>query len=224
MIYVAWDIETCPIPLEEFTAQQQERYEKNLRRELEKHPEATEEAASKKVRSLSPFLGFICCISLVSYRDGEMGTGTSFAAECPVEAATYDDRAPEDALLRRFWKAISQIKGKVRWITFNGKRFDVPFLRTRSACHGIEPTRIDLLDTYPYNQHPHADLATTYKYVSLADVCDLLDVPSPKSDMDGSGVASAVQAGDLQSVMQYCERDARATMQCYLASEMIINQ
>lgn len=66
-------------------------------------------------------------------------------------------------------------------MTFNGKRFDVPFLLARSARHRAEPTQRRLLDTYPFRHTPHADLACVWpRMCSLEDLCDLLSVDSPK--------------------------------------------
>ena len=48
----------------------------------------------------------------------------------------------------------------------------------------------------------------------LEDLCDLLSVPTPKSDMDGSQVAGAVEDGRIDEVAAYCERDAVATFRC----------
>jgi hypothetical protein len=63
---VAWDIETCPQPLESFTEAQRARYEMEIAHKLDRNPEMDEADASRLVRSVHPFLGWICCISAVS--------------------------------------------------------------------------------------------------------------------------------------------------------------
>ncbi|MEL7171062.1 MAG: exonuclease, partial [Bacteroidota bacterium] len=50
----------------------------------------------------------------------------------------------------------------------------------------------------------------------LADLCDLLGVESPKSHLDGGGVATALATGKIADVVRYCEADVIATMRCYL--------
>jgi predicted PolB exonuclease-like 3'-5' exonuclease len=210
--FIAWDIETCPQELDALSEPQQRRYEKELRRHMENNAEADEQDASRLVRATHGFLCWVCCISAVRYdaSKGEWGEPQSFVTDDPGgEADVLDD----------FWSAAGQFPGLVRWITFNGKRFDVPVLRARTLASGRSLGRRDLLNTYPYGHKPHADLATVFKYVSLEDVCDLLGVESPKDAMDGSEVYPAVQDGRIAEVADYCERDARATLQCFLQSQ-----
>lgn len=209
---IAFDIETCPQPLDGLSSAQQERYEKELRRHLEKHPDADEEEASRLVRSTHAFLSWMCCLSVVRYDMSEEQWGKS----CSFTAARQED---EPQLLKDFWGAAAQLPGMVRWVSFNGKRFDVPVLRARTLAAGMPLGRRDILNTYPYGHKPHADLATVFRYVSLADVCDLLDVPSPKDGMDGSQVYPAVRDGRIDEVARYCERDVVATLRCFLKAK-----
>jgi hypothetical protein len=134
------------------------------------------DAASRLVRSVHPFLGWICCISAVS---GTLGSGT----EGLNEPITWTARSPDEEadLLKVFWEAVAGFPKGTLWITFNGKRFDVPFVEARSAARDISPTRSDLRDTYPYSMRPHADLAHLWpQHYSLDGLCALLGVPSPK--------------------------------------------
>ena len=138
--------------------------------------------------------------------NGESGPTCSLTASAPEEEA---------ALLEDFWTGVSKIDGPVVWASFNGKRFDAPYIAARSARHGLTPSRQDLLNTYPYRQRPHADLSNLWPQVyGLEDLCDLLGVPTPKSDMDGSQVAGAVADGHIDEVAAYCERDTVATFRC----------
>ena len=119
--------------------------------------------------------------------NGEPGPTRSLTASAPEEEA---------ALLEDFWTGVSKIDGPVVWASFNGKRFDAPYIAARSARHGLTPSRQDLLNTYPYKQRPHADLSNLWPQVyGLEDLCDLLSVPTPKSDMDGSQVAGRSRMG-----------------------------
>jgi hypothetical protein len=94
----------------------------------------------------------------------------------------------------------------------------VPFVEARSAAHSICPTRKGLRNTCPYGHKPHADLAWLGpQHYGLDGLCDLLGVPSPKSDVDGSGVADLVAGGRTGEVAAYCERDVVATFQCVQA-------
>jgi hypothetical protein len=207
MTIVAWDIETCPQSLESLTEAQQARYDMELAYKLDRNPDMDEADASRLVRSVHPFLGWTCCIAAVS---GTLDSGPNE----PVSwtAASMDDEA---ALLQAFWQAVAAFPRGTLWATFNGKRFDVPYVEARSAAHGITPTRQDLRNTYPYSHKPHADLAWLWpQHYALDGLCGLLDVPSPKSDVDGSQVAGLVADGRVGEVAAYCERDVVATFRC----------
>lgn len=209
MLIVAWDIETCPLPLRNLTPAQRRRYEKEVRYQKESNPELSEEDASRLARSIHPFLGWTCCISAVS--------GTVEQGPNAPKSWTASGPGDERRALRQFWADVGAFNRKaILWVTFNGKRFDVPFLTARSAHHGLVPTRRDLLDTYPYSDRPHADLATVWrpKPYGLEDLCEHLGVATPKGDFDGSQVASAVAEGQVGAVARYCERDVIATFEC----------
>jgi predicted PolB exonuclease-like 3'-5' exonuclease len=124
---------------------------------------------------------------------------------------------------RAFTEAAGGFRGEVRWITFNGKRFDVPFLEARASAHGLSPPRADMRNTYPYSHAPHADLMTLWPFhYGLAGLCELLGVASPKGPMNGSDVAGAVAAGEVAQVARYCERDVVATLACARAARGLL--
>lgn len=205
---IAWDIETVPQPEAELTDRQRRRYELALADELKRSPESDPVEAGRKVRSLHPMLGRICVLSAVRMDTaGIVGSPTSYVAEHADE---------EGAMLARFWTDVARLPRNVVWVTFNGKRFDVDWLKVRSAAAGLIPSRRDLLDTYPFKNVPHCDLSRAFDCrAGLDDLCDLLGVSSPKGDLDGSGVAAAIEAGRIEDVMTYCERDVVATLEVY---------
>lgn len=207
MLVVAWDIETCPIPVEKMSRVQHNRYVKELEREKKRSPVDDRPEVSRRVRSLHPHLSWICTISAAS---GTIDTGPNFPKSWTAPAPSR-----ERTMLEQFWCDVSAFPASTVWATFNGKRFDVPFLTTRTAAHGLRPSRYDLLDTYPYRHRPHADLArfTVMRY-SLEDLCDLLNVASPKQAITAHSVADYVTAGDIDAVARYCERDVIATFEC----------
>ena len=206
---IAWDIETVPLRPASYSERQQRRAKLLLDEEIRRKPDADIDELSRLVRSLHPMLGRICCISLVRMdAAGTVGRPKSYTAAVPGD---------EIVMLRQFWADVSRLpSGGVRWVTFNGKRFDVDWLKVRSAALGLVPSRRDILDTYPYKQDPHCDLARVFDCRSgLDDLCDLVGVASPKGELDGSGVAAAVDAGLIESVAEYCERDVVATLGVY---------
>jgi len=126
-LIVAWDIETCPFEINTFSPSEKRRYETELRVRQDRRPDEALDEASRLVRSVHPFLGWVCCISAVS--------GT--IADGPNTPTTWTAASPEKepGLLAEFWTAIEGFSGAVTWVTFNGKRFDAPFLSARSLRH-----------------------------------------------------------------------------------------
>ena len=205
---VAWDIETCPLPENQLTDVHYKRIEKEISMLRHRQPDLAEDNARCMIQSTHPFVGRICCISAVA---GTLEAGHRIPKS--FVAAHLDDEA---MMLETFWSTVAQFSGRVTWVTFNGKRFDVPYLLARSAHYGIPPTRRDLVDTYPYKHTPHADLCVVWPcYFTLHDLCQLLDVETPKNDFGSMQVAQAVVEGRIDDVVRYCERDVVATWQCY---------
>lgn len=212
--YVAWDIETCPRPSEELSEAHRERYEK----ESSRHADGAEPTGEdqSKAASLHPMLGWICCISAVA---GDLENGHRDPHSWT--AASQED---EEDLLLEFWDDVQAMENhaeNIRWVTFFGKQFDVPFVSARSVRNGIRPTSKDLLNTHKYRSDSHLDLANVWQapWYSLADLCDHLSVESPKGSFDGSDVEPAVRDGRIDKVRRYCERDAVATFRC--AEELV---
>jgi hypothetical protein len=215
-LLIAWDIETCPFDLDTYTPSQNDRYGQELRYRRDRREDEPEEASSRAVRSLHPCLGWICCISAVS---GTLSDG-------PNEPQSWVAAEPEEEaqILEQFWEAIAGFPDNVVWCTFNGKKFDVPFLELRSLHRGLSPSRSDILNTYPYNHRPHADLCLEWpQFYSLDDLCDLFGLESPKDELDGSEVAQAVEDGRLDEVATYAKGDALATFRCTQAAWPFLN-
>ena len=214
---VAWDLETVPLPAGALSDAQRARLALAVAAERRRQPDLSPGEAERRAASLHPFLGWVCCLSAVRLRpDGRHGQPKSYTAAAPDAEAD---------LLRAWWADAARLPRGTRFVTFNGKRFDADWLRVRSAAHGIAPARSDLLDTYPYNTRPHADLARVFGCVhSLDDLCDLLAVPrsdagaSPDGGppISGATVADAVGQGRVAAVARYCEADVQATLSCYV--------
>lgn len=209
MWYITLDIETCPLPEHLLGHEAMERLERETTRRSAEDPSLDALAARRKAASLHPLLGYVCCISAAAAKPGQTSLHMrSWTAASPEE---------EKEMLVDFWEAMGGVQGKVLWITFNGKRFDVPFLVLRTRVHGLSPSRTDLLDTYPYNDRPHCDLLRSCASFAfrLEELCALLGVPSPKQHLNGNGVAEAMACGDVEAVQSYCEADVRATYEAY---------
>lgn len=213
MHYVALDIETCPLPSDGYSEQQWARLDREMHFRRQRDPELPEEQLASCAASLHPLLSWIVCIS-VQRAENDPATPNpphSYLAATPDE---------ERDMLLRFWQDVQRLvnrREKICWITFNGKRFDVPFLLARTLHHGLAPVACGLLDDYPFKQFPHCDLFNLFASINLglADLCALLHVENPKAHGDGAIVQQLLETEGIEVVQRYCEADVVATMACF---------
>lgn len=105
----------------------------------------------------------------------------------------------------------------------NGKEFDFPYIARRMIIHGIDlPYKLDLFGKKPW-EVPHLDTMDLWKfgdykhYTSLKLMANILGIPSPKEDIDGSMVRDVYyNEGDLDRIITYCELDVVTTAQVFL--------
>lgn len=214
MTYIAWDLETCPLPESHLSDRHLERLRLEMRRHGQRAPELDADALRRRAASLHPLLGWIVCISVIRAPDDP---------EAPNEPRSYLAPQPEleRAMLEAFWADLERFPADmpIQWITFNGKRFDAPFLLARTLYHGLRPTRADLLTRHRYRNRPHCDLwalfADASVNVDLEDLCALLGLPSPKAYGQGESVEELLRTEGIEAVRRYCEADVRATLACF---------
>jgi 3'-5' exonuclease len=105
----------------------------------------------------------------------------------------------------------------------NGKEFDFPYIARRMIIHGIPlPEKLDLFGKKPW-EVPHLDTMELWKfgdykhYTSLKLLANILGIPSPKEDMDGSMVREVYyKDNDLDRIIRYCELDVVTLAQVFL--------
>ena len=105
----------------------------------------------------------------------------------------------------------------------NGKEFDFPYLSRRMLINEItlpsildiagkkpwETCFLDTMDLWKFGDHKH--------YTSLNLLSYLFGIPSPKSDIDGSMVASIYwKDHDLNRIVKYCQQDVLTVAQLLL--------
>lgn len=101
----------------------------------------------------------------------------------------------------------------------NGQEFDYPYIARRTLINGLRIPRIlDISGAKPWEIKDRLlDTLQMWKfgdyknYTSLDLLCAVFNIPTPKSDIDGSQVAHVYyQEGDLDRIISYCERDTLA--------------
>jgi len=214
MASVVFDIETVGVEWESLDDAQRTYLEKNARTDEER-------AKLPELLSLWPFTGRIVVLAMVNPESGR-GRVWYEKRDGRIEEVSSDGLFTfigdtEPVFLCDFWKAIARFH---RFVTFNGRRFDGPFLMLRSAVLGIPTTKN--LAGYRYAVRPHLDLLDVISFFgasrkwNLDFTCKAFGVESPKEHgMDGYSVGPYYRAGRLKEIAQYCRRDVEATARLY---------
>ncbi len=198
------DIETVSQSEEEIPERALEYLFKSLERDAPE-PEDLERRREDMISrfGLDPTTGRVIVIGLLD-------------VETRAETAFSDDSEKE--LLTKFWDWLAANEYEP-YVTFNGKRFDIPFLNVRSAIHGLAPSKVIPAD--PLTTRPHFDVREVFegnerrRRGNLDYFTAIFDIPSPKSKMDGAKVNDAYAEGRLDDIVQYCLEDCRATAAIY---------
>lgn len=105
----------------------------------------------------------------------------------------------------------------------NGKEFDFPYIARRMIINRISlPEKLNLFGKKPW-EVSHLDTMELWRFgdykhfTSLKLLTHILDIPSPKDDIDGSQVREVYYVEkDIDRIIQYCERDTIAVAQVFL--------
>ena len=211
------DIETVGIPWDELDPYVREYLIKGL-----SDGDAEE---TRRAGGLSPFRGRIIAIGVVNIGDGracalyEVPGQTDLRIE-KAGARTYIS-GTEKQILEKFWEFFDSDS---RFISFNGRQFDGPFLMIRSAVNGVMPKR-DLIG-YRYGFHPNCDLREALNFFGTVNArqfkfnldlaCKVFGVETSKGEgLDGRSVEAWYRAGRHREIAEYCLNDVRATKELY---------
>ena len=211
------DIETVGTPWED--------HDPYVREYLIKGKSEAEAEEEKRRGALSPFTGRIVAIGVINADDGRSCALFEVPGQSEVVVRRDGPRTfisgTEELILRKFWEFLGE---KDRFISFNGRQFDGPFLMIRSAINGITPKR-DLVG-YRYSFHPNCDLREALNFwgsvnsrqyrFNLDLACKTFGVKSSKSEgMDGRAVEMLYREGRYEEIATYCLEDVRATAELY---------
>jgi hypothetical protein len=220
------DIETVGTPWEE--------HDNYVREYLIKGMNEAEAEEEKRRGALSPFTGRIVAIGVVNAETGR--SCAMYEVPGQTEVVTRRDGArtlisgSEKQILEKFWEYLDRDD---RFISFNGRQFDGPFLMIRSAILGVTPKR-DLVGNR-YRFHPNCDLREVLNFngtinprqmrFNLDLACKSFGIASSKAEgMDGRSVETMYRAGRHEDIAVYCLEDVRATCELYLKLEKTLLQ
>ncbi|TFG75055.1 MAG: 3'-5' exonuclease [Flavobacteriales bacterium] len=105
----------------------------------------------------------------------------------------------------------------------NGKEFDFPYIARRMIINHISlPHKLNLFGKKPC-EIPHLDTIELWKfgdfkhYTYLKLMANVLGIPSPKEDIEGSMVRAVYyEEGNLDRIVTYCELDVITLAQVFL--------
>jgi hypothetical protein len=159
--------------------------------------------------------GKIVCISVGFFKN--QGEERQFRT-----TSFYGD---EQKLLQEFKNLLETHYNDNRYLlcAHNGKEFDFPYIARRMIIHHISlPYKLNLFGKKPW-EIPHLDTLELWKfgdyknYTSLKLMTNVLGIPSPKNDIDGSEVRDVFyNENDIDRIIVYCEKDTIAVAQIFL--------
>ena len=176
----------------------------------------TAEEVYERAGILAEF-GKIICISAGYIHTGD--NGRAFR----VKSFYGDD---EKLVLTQFCASLHSFYAKrknAQLCAHNGKEFDFPYIARRILANRLPlPAALDMAGRKPW-EAPFLDTMELWKFGDYKHFCSLdllttiLDIPTPKDDIDGSRVAEVYyEEKNMERIVQYCEKDAMAVAQLLL--------
>jgi len=211
------DIETVGIPWEE--------HDPYVREYLIRGQSEDGAEEVRRAGGLSPFRGRIIAIGVIRIDDGRSCALYEVPGQMEVRIEKSGLRTyisgTEKQILEKFWEWFD---ADARFISFNGRQFDGPFLMIRSAINGVIPKR-DLVG-YRYQMHPNCDLREALNFYGTTNnrqfkfnldlACKSFGIATSKSEgVDGRSVEAWYKAGRHREIADYCLEDVRATWELY---------
>lgn len=162
----------------------------------------------------------IVCISL-GYLHFEEQNPVAFR----IKSIAGDD---EHALLQAFSQLLTQHYFDInqhKLCGHNIREFDVPFLCRRMVIQRIPlPAILGISGKKPWQTTHILDTLEMWRfgdyknYTSLQLLAEIMDIPSPKDDIDGSQVGTVYwKDKDLDRIVTYCQKDVATVMQLVLS-------
>lgn len=228
MATLVFDIETSALLIDSFDEGQQE----YLFRPAELLAEETARQAKReeigRLLNLWPFTAQVVCIAMLN-ADTAKGQVIFIADDFEahsrsVQGIHFTPVMDEEELLTQFWEVACHYD---QIVTFNGRRFDVPFLYLRSAALDVPISSKNWLG-YRFQTEPHCDLAEQLCFYGVSGregaarrfnldfYCKVFGIKSPKSHgVTGMDVKQLVHEERFGEIAEYCIRDVQATMELY---------
>lgn len=208
------DIETVPQTYfyDDLTPETRTLFEAKNRMKI--NEEKTGSQVYQDLGGIQSEFGKIVCISVGMVKNSVTGRTIR------VKSFAHED---EFTLLNQFKRLLDDHYRNGILCGHNAKEFDFPYLCRRMLIHGIAlPQALDIAGKKPWEIR-HLDTMELWKFgdykafTSLALLCHVFGVPTPKDDITGADVARVYyEDQDLQRIAVYCEKDVIALIQVFL--------
>jgi len=183
---------------------------------LKKDEQQTDDDLFNERAGIYAEFGKIICVGLARLKQKE----DSKELVLNTKAIYGDD---EKELLLEFKRWLDKSGNQVRLCAHNGKEFDFPYLCRRMLVNGIPlPYVLDISGKKPW-EIAHLDTMDMWKfgdykhYTSLDLLAAIFQIPSSKTDIDGSMVNRVYhQDKNLEKIASYCVNDTVVVAQLYL--------
>jgi len=185
----------------------------NQKTRFSQNEEKSFEALYNERGSILSEFGKIICISIGLVTKDSLG-----ARKIRLKSFAHDD---EETLLLQFKKLLDERDYLL--CGHNSKEFDIPYICRRMLINGISlPNTLDIAGKKPWEIN-HLDTLELWQFgdykafTSLALLCHVFNIPTPKDDISGADVARVYyEEKDLKRIRQYCEKDVVALIQLFM--------
>lgn len=183
---------------------------------LKREENATDEEMFHLRAGIYAEFGKVICVSVGMLYDTESG-------ELGLKTKSYCSQDEKTVLLELKGMLEKIDSPSVRLCAHNGKEFDFPYLSRRMLIQNIPlPVALNLSGRKPW-ETPHLDTMEMWKFgdykhfTSLDLLAAIFNIPSSKSDMDGSQVNHVYyKEKNLEKIKTYCVSDVVVLTQLYL--------
>jgi uncharacterized protein YprB with RNaseH-like and TPR domain len=228
-LQLVFDIETVGFDFESLADSQKEYLLRYAERETDEKLKKQKIDEAIRYLSLYPFTAKVIAIGM--YHTEMEKALVLYESEKGEKNVVSDDEhvvykaLTEDEMLKTFWEYASKVK---KFISFNGRNFDIPFLMLRSALRKIKPT-VNFLGSR-FDTSKHIDLLEQFTFYGLIKkfnldfYCHSFGIESPKSKgISGMEVKQLYEAGRIKEIAVYCGEDIRATYELYKIWDEYLN-
>ena len=188
---------------------------------LRRNTDQTDETLFQDRAGIYAEFGKVICIAVGKFIDTDSG-------ELALKTKVYYGH-DEREVLCAFKQMVEKMDpNTLKLCAHNGKEFDFPYLCRRMLVNNVSlPVALNIAGRKPWDI-PHLDTMEMWKfgdfknYTSLDLLAAIFDIPTSKTDMDGSDVNNVYhQNKDLDKIKDYCVRDVVVLAQVFLRLKAI---